>query len=65
MYKASRPPARAMTSQTAGGMPSLIFDSGEMTAMTSTGSGLNDGPPLVSRSSSASSRPQTIHAQGS
>ena len=65
MYSASRPPARAITSQIAGGMPSLIFDSGEKTAITSTGSGLNDGPPLVSRSSIASSRPQTIHAHGS
>ena len=37
----------------------------ENTVVNSTGNGFHDGPPVVSRSRCATSRPHTIHDHGS
>src|SRR5262245_64742147 len=58
---ATIPAARTTTSQSAGAALPKI----DRTVVTATGSGLKDGPPGVLRSRWATSRPQTIQAQGS
>ena len=60
-----RPPARATTTQRAGGMRSSTAESGANSVVTATGSGFHDGPAVVSSERWAISRPQTSHAQGS
>ena len=62
---ASRAPARATTSHSSGGMASSTAPAAENTVVNSTGNGFHDGPPVVSRSRCATSRPHTIQDQGS
>ena len=54
----SSPVARTISAHA----PGAASPSGESGAMTSAGSGLKEGPPVVDRSRCASSRPQTSHA---
>ena len=62
---ALRPPARATTTQRAGGIRSSTTENGANIVVNATGSGFHDGPAVVCNDSWASSRPQTSHAQGS
>jgi hypothetical protein len=47
---ASNDPALATAIQIAGGRPESTSDSGDASVVTSTGSGFQDGPPVVSSS---------------
>ncbi len=60
---ASRPPARAANSHSFGAAP----PNSPNTVVNTTGSGFQDGPPLVANVNApeAISRPHTIHAHGS
>ena len=62
MAIASSPPARATANQ-ANGASSL--PNSENGAVKSTGNGFHDGPPVVTSSPWAISRPQMSHAHGS
>ena len=55
---ASRPPARATISHSAGAAPP-VSESG---VVTTTGSGFHDGPALVSSESRSASLPHCSHA---
>ena len=59
--KASTHPARAIRSHRIGATSPVT----ERTPTTSTGSGFQDGPEVVSRSKRRSSSPHAIHAHGS
>ncbi len=58
---ASRPPARATISHSAGAAPPASANG----VVNSTGNGFHDGPLEVSSAKCPLSRPHTIHAQGS
>ncbi len=60
-----RPPARATTTQRAGGMRSSTSERGANSVVKATGSGFHDGPAVVSSERWAISRPHTSQAQGS
>ena len=62
---AKSPPARATTIQSAGGIRSSTAESGPNTVVKTTGSGFQDGPPVVSSVRWPISRPHTSHAHGS
>ena len=62
---ASSAPARATTSQSAGGRPRSSSPSGAASVVKATGSGFQEGPPVVSSWKCASSRPHTTQAIGS
>jgi hypothetical protein len=62
MTQASRPPARAIISQRYGAVWSPKSEKGTVKRI---GSGFQEGPPSVTRSRCAISRPHMIHAHGS
>ena len=62
MTSESSAPARAIQSHSIGARSAPRSENG---VVNSTGSGFHDGPPSVTRSRCAISRPHMIHAHGS
>ena len=65
MTRARNAPARATTIHNIGGRSRSISASGATSEVNATGSGFQDGPPVVSSTKCAISRPHMTQARGS